>query len=289
MLTRDELVAVMPKAAGVADQVTPALVAAMQRFEIEAPARRAAFLAQLAHESGQLRHWAENLNYGWQGLRKVFSKYFRTDADARAFDRQPERIANRVYGGRMGNGDEASGDGWRYRGRGPIQLTGKDNYRACGAAIGVDLVGEPARLESPDVGFLAAGWFWAKKGLNDLADAGDFEEITRRINGGLNGLADRAEFWEHAKAVFGVTQPSVVIPRALLERLKPKRKARPKPKPKRKPAGVRTAVARKKPAKAAKPRVPAKKKAGKRRSPAGKRSKVKKPVRSVVRRRSRSR
>ena len=109
-----------------------------------------------------------------------------------------------MYGGRLGNGPEASGDGWRYRGRGPIQLTGKSNYRTCGAALGVDLVAEPALLETAEVGCLAAAWFWADKGLNALADAGDFVTITRRINGGLIGLADRRELWERAKAVFGV-------------------------------------------------------------------------------------
>ena len=204
MLTRDDLVAVMPRAASAADGVTEALGAAMARFEIDRPARKAAFLAQLAHESGQLSRWAENLSYRWPRLRQIFPKYFRTDAEAQAFDRQPERIANRVYGGRLGNGPEASGDGWRYRGRGPIQLTGKSNYRTCGAALGVDLVAEPALLETPEVGCLAAAWFWADKGLNALADAGDFVTITRRINGGLIGLADRRELWERAKAVFGV-------------------------------------------------------------------------------------
>ena len=206
MLTRDELVGVMPGAAGMADKVVPALDAAMQRFDIASPARMAAFLAQLAHESGELRHWTENLNYGWQGLRKTFSKYFQTDADARAYERKPERIANRVYGGRMGNGPESSGDGWRYRGRGPIQLTGKQNYQACGTAIGVDLVNAPERLETPEVGCLAAAWFWASKGLNALADAGDFVTITKRINGGTIGLEERKAFWNRAKALFGVTR-----------------------------------------------------------------------------------
>ena len=195
MLTRNDLVAVMPRAASVADQVTPALDAAMARYEIDTPARMAAFLAQLAHESGQLQRWNENLGYRWQRLRQVFPKYFKTDAEAQAFDRQDERIANRVYGGRLGNGPEDSGDGWRYRGRGPIQLTGKDNYRTCGAAIGVDLVSQPERLETPEVGCLAAGWFWSKRGLNALADAGDFVAITKKINGGLIGLEDREAFW----------------------------------------------------------------------------------------------
>ena len=106
----------------------------------------AAFCAQLAHESGQLQRWTENLSYRWERLRQVFPKYFPSDAEARPFDRKPERIANRVYANRMGNGPEASGDGWRYRGRGPIQLTRTDNYRACGQGIGVDLVDDPDLL-----------------------------------------------------------------------------------------------------------------------------------------------
>ena len=194
----------MPLATKAPDSVLDALDAAMRRFEIDTPSRMAAFTAQLAHESGQLQRWTENLNYRWERLRQVFPKYFASDSEARAFDRKPERIANRVYGNRMGNGPEASGDGWRYRGRGPIQLTGRDNYRACGSAIGVDLVEDPDLLATPGPGCLAAAWFWARNGLNALADAGDFVTITRRINGGLNGLAERREFWEQAKEVFGV-------------------------------------------------------------------------------------
>jgi putative chitinase len=217
VLTRDDLVAVMPRAASTANGMTDALGAAMARFGIHRPARKAAFLAQLAHESGQLSRWTENLDYRWQRLRQIFPKYFRTDRDAQMFDRQPERIANRVYGGRLGNGPEATGDGWRYRGRGPIQLTGKDNYRTCGAALDVDLLARPELLETPEVGCLAAAWFWASKGLNALADAGDFVTITRRINGGLIGLADRQELWERAKAVFGVAArvPERVVNKAV--------------------------------------------------------------------------
>jgi putative chitinase len=215
MLTRDELLAIMPHADGVATKVLAGLDAAMERFEINTPVRQAAFLAQLAHESGELRHWTENLNYGWQGLLKTFPKYFKSEADARRCERKPELIANRVYAGRMGNGDEASGDGWRYRGRGPIQLTGKDNYRACGTALGIELVNQPELLETPEVGCLAACWFWSSKGLNKVADAGDFVHITQVINGGLNGLKERTAFWERAKAAFGVSAPAVVAPRAL--------------------------------------------------------------------------
>lgn len=207
MLTREQLVAVMPRAAGIAGEVVEPLRAAMERFEIDRPARVGAFLAQLAHESGQLQRWSENLSYRWERLRQVFPRYFRSDAEAQAFDRQPERIANRVYGGRMGNGPEASGDGWRYRGRGPIQLTGKDNYRACGAGLGLDLVARPELVETREVGCLAAAWFWARNGLNALADAGDLVAITRRINGGLHGLAERRAFWERAQEALAVGAP----------------------------------------------------------------------------------
>jgi putative chitinase len=214
----------MPLAAKAPDAVVGALDAAMRRFEIVTPARMAAFCAQLAHESGQLQRWTENLSYRWERLRQVFPKYFPSDAEARPFDRKPERIANRVYANRMGNGPEASGDGWRYRGRGPIQLTGKDNYRACGQGIGVDLVDDPDRLATPEPGCLAAAWFWARNGLNALADAGDFVTITRRINGGLNGLAERREFWERAKAVFGVPAVAAAEVGARRPALRPKRR-----------------------------------------------------------------
>jgi putative chitinase len=244
LLTRADLEAVMPLAAKLADPVIAALATAMRRFEIDTPPRMAAFTAQLAHESGQLQRWTENLSYRWERLRQVFPKYFATDAEARAFDRKPERIANRVYAGRMGNGPEPSGDGWRYRGRGPIQLTGKDNYRACGSAIGVDLVGDPDLLATPGPGCLAAAWFWARNGLNTLADAGDFVTITRRINGGLNGLADRREFWEHAKAVFGVpvaAAAEVGAGRPAKAAPKPRRKARRPPKRRRRAARPKSA------------------------------------------------
>ena len=248
-MTRAELAAVMPLAAKAPDAVVGALDAAMRRFEISTPARVAAFCAHLAHESGQLQRWTENLSYRWERLRQVFPKYFPSDAEARPFDRKPERIANRVYANRMGNGPEASGDGWRYRGRGPIQLTGKDNYRACGQGIGVDLVDDPDLLATPEPGCLAAAWFWARNGLNALADAGDFVTITRRINGGLNGLAERREFWERAKAVFGV--PAVAAAEvgapvgARRPALRPKRR---RPRRRRRTAAKRAATASRAPA-----------------------------------------
>jgi putative chitinase len=207
MITRAQLLAIMPNAAPAAPQYLRPLGEAMGRYAIDRPARQAAFLAQLAHESGQLRRVQENLNYAWDGLRKVFPRHFRSDAEAQAYDRQPERIANRVYANRMLNGDEASGDGWRFRGRGPIQVTGRENYRKAGQALGIGLESDPDRMLDPATGCLAAAWFWHSRGLNTLADADSengFREITRRINGGFLGLEERIHYWERARQVLGL-------------------------------------------------------------------------------------
>lgn len=177
------------------------LTSAMECYEIDqSNLRIAAFLAQVAHESGLFSIAEENLRYSANGLLAVFSKYF-TKETAEAYAKQPEKIANKVYGNRMGNGDEASGDGWRFRGRGLIQLTGKTNYIACGAAMGIDLVSAPEMLLEPDRSALAAGWFWDSRKLNDWADRGDFEKVTRLINGGMIGFSDRLRIYENAKLV----------------------------------------------------------------------------------------
>lgn len=207
MITRAQLVAVMPNSAAVADKFVKPLAEAMSKYGITTPARQAAFLAQLAHESAELRRVQENLNYSWERLRKVFPRYFRTDPEAQAYDRQPERIANRVYANRMLNGDETSGDGWRFRGRGPIQVTGRENYRKSGQALGIGLESDPDRLLDPAIGCMAAAWYWHSRGLNALADSDDenaFREITRRINGGFFGLEERVHFWERARAALGL-------------------------------------------------------------------------------------
>ncbi len=182
----------------------PFISAAMVEFAINTPLRAAAFLAQIAVESNQLTAWTENLNYGASGLLATFPTHFTTPAEADSYARQPERIANRVYGGRMGNGPEESGDGWRYRGRGPIALTGHDNYQAYGAALGVDLVGDPDLAATPEIGFRVAGRYWSSNGCNELADAGDFIGVTRRVNGGLTGLASREAYYRVAKEALGV-------------------------------------------------------------------------------------
>ena len=177
------------------DKVFPALAAAMEEFEIDTPKRIAMFLAQCAHESGYFQAVKENLNYSADGLTKIFPKYFR-DVNPQDFHRQPQKIANRVYSGRMGNGDEASGDGWKFCGRGYIQLTGKSNYTECGEELEKDLLSDPGYLETPEGAARSAAWFWWNNDLNKYADADDIVTCTKKINGGTIGLADRKEIWE---------------------------------------------------------------------------------------------
>ncbi|MCP5052965.1 MAG: LysM peptidoglycan-binding domain-containing protein [bacterium] len=174
----------------------------MPKLGIDTPLRQAHFIAQVAHESGNFRYSKENLNYSAEALRKVFGKYFPSDELAQEYARKPEKIASRVYGNRMGNGDEASGDGWKYRGRGLIQLTGCDNYRQCSEATGLKLLENPDQVvENPDVSVAVAGWFWNSRKLNQWADQDDVKTITKRINGGYHGLEDRTEIHKRAKSV----------------------------------------------------------------------------------------
>jgi putative chitinase len=173
------------------------------KYDISTPQRQAAFIGQCMHESNNFRTLTENLNYSAKGLMATWPSRFPTEAFANEYNRQPEKIANRVYGGRMGNGTEETGDGWRYRGRGLKQLTGKENYERCGSGLGVDLVSNPDWLLDPKYAALSAGWFWNKHNLNDLADAGDFETMTKRINGGLIGLDDRKAKIAKALSVLG--------------------------------------------------------------------------------------
>ncbi|MCF2859231.1 glycoside hydrolase family 19 protein [Pseudoalteromonas sp. SMS1] len=177
-----------------------ALNEVLPQFEINTPLRVAHFLAQIAHESGYFRCSSENLNYSQKALRAVFGKYFPDDASAEAYARQPEKIANRVYADRMGNGDEASGDGWKYRGRGLIQLTGKDNYVRCGKALGLDLISDPEVVSADaKVAIQSACHYWQSCDLNGWADKDELVTITKRINGGTHGLDDRAALLNRAK------------------------------------------------------------------------------------------
>ena len=175
-------------------------------YEINTPQRIAAFIAQCGHESGGWRTFSENLNYSAKALDAVFGKYFvRAGRDAEEYHRQPEKIANVVYANRMDNGDTESGDGWRYRGRGPIQLTGKANYTAFSEDMDVDALDNPDIVsEDKEVALKSAIWFWNKNGLNRYADEGDIKTMTKRINGGYIGLEDRIHHWEEALHAMGV-------------------------------------------------------------------------------------
>jgi len=177
----------------------------MERFGINTPGRMAAFIAQVAHESGDFRHTEENLNYSWQALRRTWPVKFATDEFARQYHRQPEKIANAAYAGRYGNADAASGDGWNYRGRGLIQITFRDNYLGYSRAISdPSIMDDPGQVARQRHAALSACWFWASKGLNPLADACDedaFNQISYKINGGWNGKLDRLENWAEARAV----------------------------------------------------------------------------------------
>lgn len=199
-INQQQLLQILPNAGPVAGVFVPALNTAMGKYSITTPARVAAFLAQVGHESGQLTALVENLNYSAQALMACWPNRFNA-ALANQVARQPQKIANIVYADRMGNGSAASGDGWTYRGRGLIQVTGRANYAKCGEALGLDLIGNPDLLAQPVNAALSAGWFWSANGLNGLADAGNFTQITQRVNGGQNGAADRLAIYQRALKV----------------------------------------------------------------------------------------
>ena len=180
-----------------------ALSEILPEYEINTKPRVAAFLAQCAHESGGFKFLKENLNYKAASLRKVFPKYFPDDATAAAYANKPQMIANRVYANRMGNGDEASGDGWQFCGRGLIQLTGKNNYTFFAASLGIPLDEASEYLETFEGAIQSGCFFWEQNKLNQWADAGDILTLTKRINGGTIGLEDRIKHYEHALHVLG--------------------------------------------------------------------------------------
>ena len=172
-------------------------------YEINTPKRIAAFIAQCAHESGNFRFLKENLNYKAESLMKTFPKYFSDRDTANAYAKQPVKIANRVYASRMGNGDEASGDGYRYCGRGLIQLTGKTNYDWFAASLEISATEASEYLETFEGAAQSACWFWESNNLNVEADAGDIKKMTKKINGGYIGLDDRIKHYEHALHILG--------------------------------------------------------------------------------------
>jgi len=204
MLTADQFANLFPRCEDPNGWVD-AMNEVFPKYDINTPQRIAAFIAQCGHESGGWRTFSENLNYSAKALDAVFGKYFvRAGRDANDYARQPEKIANIVYANRMDNGDTDSGDGWRYRGRGPIQLTGKANYSAFSADMDVDAVDDPDQVsEDKEIALMSAIWFWNKNGLNKYADSGDIKTMTKRINGGYIGLEDRIHHWEEALHAMG--------------------------------------------------------------------------------------
>lgn len=192
--TKEKFVKCIPTAKD-PDAWFDALCKHLPKHDVDSVNEVAMFLAQTSHESGGYKTLTENLNYSAEGLLKTFPKYFPTEALAEEYARQPERIANRVYANRMGNGDEASGDGWKFRGRGIIQITGTNNYTLCSKDIfeNDDLLKDPSYLITPDGAVASACWYWSYRKINPPADAGDVVTVTKLINGGKIGLADRTE------------------------------------------------------------------------------------------------
>ena len=217
MVTVKNIVAAGVKQA-TAEKWVDAVAAACKEFHINTPQRVAGFLSQCAHESGGFERLQENLNYSADGMAGIWPRRFavlgpdgkpakkdgknQPNKFALALHRKPEMIANVVYANRMGNGPTESGEGWKFRGRGLKQLTGKDNHRACSAGLGVDLVENPDLLLEPVYAARSAAWFWATNKCNTFADAGDIEGLTKRINGGLIGIDDRKKRYASAMSSF---------------------------------------------------------------------------------------
>ena len=200
--TKEKLAKIIPSNPYI-DYWHSALEMILPDYDINTIPRVSAFLAQTAHESGGYKFLKENLNYRAVTLRKVFPKYFPTDELANKYAQKPEMIANRVYGGRMGNGAESTGDGFKYCGRGLIQLTGKSNYTKFAESIETPLEEIPEYLATFEGAIQSACWFWEENNLNQWADKGDILTLTKRINGGTIGLNDRIKHYEHAKHVLG--------------------------------------------------------------------------------------
>jgi putative chitinase len=201
-LTKQQLKELLPKNPYI-DQWHKALSQLLPDYEINTPERIAAFIAQCAHESGGFLFLTENLNYKAESLLKVFPKYFKDMPTAKAYEKKPEKIANRIYADRMGNGNEASGDGFKYRGRGLIQLTGKTNYTWFAASLEITPEEAAEYTQTFEGAAQSACWFWETNKINAFADKNDIVGMTKRINGGTIGLEDRKKHYEHALHVLG--------------------------------------------------------------------------------------
>ena len=202
-LTKEQLKQLLPKNPYI-DQWHHALSQLLPDYEINTPQRIAAFIAQCAHESGNFIFLSENLNYKAESLTKIFSKYFKDIGTAKQYEKQPAKIATKIYADRMGNGNEASGDGFKYRGRGLIQLTGKTNYTWFAASLEITPEEAAEYMGTFEGAAQSACWFWETNKLNQWADKGDIEKMTKIINGGTIGLEDRKKHYAHALHVLGV-------------------------------------------------------------------------------------
>jgi len=210
-ITREQFIEIMPECKHVIDKYVEHINEGFDRFEANTPLRQAGFIAQVGHESTRLTRVEENLNYSANGLIRTFPTFFNHET-AKEFAYKPQKIANRVYANKGGNGDEESGDGWRYRGRGLIQVTLKSNYRRRGLrllSMPEHFIENPDALLEPEWAVRTAFDYWDENGLSDYADrnsAAEFRNLTRRINRGLRGLDDRIDLWRKAKEVLGVTE-----------------------------------------------------------------------------------
>ncbi|MCK9369295.1 glycoside hydrolase family 19 protein [Candidatus Dojkabacteria bacterium] len=202
MITLEQLQRVLPNNKSI-EEWYQAIADNLPEFSIDTSERIAAFLAQCSHESTEFTRLTENLNYKWESLRKVFPKYFLTDDIAKKYAHNQEAIASRVYGNRMGNGSEGSNDGWKYKGRGVIQITGKNNYQELADYLEMDLDDVSSYLETFDGAIISACWYWEKNNLNRFSDRGDMRGLTKAINGGYIGLDDRIEKYERILGIIG--------------------------------------------------------------------------------------
>lgn len=201
MITLDQLKQAFPNNPNISDWLEP-LNSILPKYNINSKFRISMFLAQVAHESGGLVYLQENLNYGEEALQRVFKKYFPTPLIAKQYARNPQKIANKVYANRMGNGDESSGDGWKFKGRGLIQLTGKTNYTNFAKSVNLNLDQTINYLQTYQGALESACWFWNQNNLNPLADKQDVSSVTKKINGGLNGLDDRTVKYNRFLKIF---------------------------------------------------------------------------------------
>jgi putative chitinase len=200
ILTKNQLAKLIPGNPYI-DYWHSAMERCLPDYDINTPERVAAFVAQCAHESGGFKFLKENLNYRAESLMRVWPRYFPNIDVAKQYAQRPEMIANRAYGGRMGNGPEETGDGWKFCGRGLIQLTGRNNYQAFADSIETPIDDIPEYLQTFEGAVQSACWFWESNNLNQWADRGDIVTLTKKINGGTLGLADRQKHYAHALEV----------------------------------------------------------------------------------------